>query len=252
VQLLDNVLVREGAKVIVRPFPATHLTILFKERDMLTFDQSGKDDLIAKLTAHAKADAIIKGRYFEDGKGCAVGCSLVDYGVRPSDHSQYEKIFGIPEKIARLEDCIFEGLPIDLAKEWPLRFSNAVPVKTDLSGVWPKFAIALMIDEDHGVIKYAKNDNQRDVIERCADLYKDGPDIDLQEAIKVRRAAAAAAAYDAYAAYAAADAAAADADAAAAAAAAAADAAADAAAADARSNHYIWMADKLIELMKAA
>lgn len=95
---------------------------------MLAFTQPAlvsKDELIASLEAHRAADRFAQGRYWEEGRGCAVGCSLVDFGVKPSDHGQYEPLFGIPRILARLEDGIFEGLPIDRAKEWPLRFDAA-------------------------------------------------------------------------------------------------------------------------------
>ncbi len=230
---------------------------------MLTFNQAGKDDLIAKLEVHAAADDFSKGKYWSDGKGCAVGCTLHDYGVDTSDHSQYEALFGIPKIIARFEDGIFEGLTTEESKEWPLRFSNAVPVNKDLSGVWPKFAIALMIDEDHGIIRHAKTDEQRQAIIDCAGLYRDGPCSDVDGAWRVLRCVAAA-----YAAYAASDAAgyvaaaaaaayayaaayAADAEAAVAAAVAAASAAASAAADDADAA-YAEAAEAAVAAAEAA
>ncbi len=229
---------------------------------MLTFNQDRKDDLIMKLERHAQADAFRRGVYFENGKGCAVGCTLVDYGVNPEKHAEYEPLFGIPEVIALLEDSIFEGLPIDKAKKWPLRFANAVPVKTDLSGVWPKFAIALMIDPDHGVINYAQTEDQGSVIRRCADLYTKFPNVDKSEARLIRKDAAAAYAVDAAASgaavgytavgYTAATAATADAVYAAYAADAAAAAYAYASSGAAKQNHHEWMADKLIEILENA
>jgi len=192
---------------------------------MLTFNQERKNDLISKLDAHAKADAFIQGIYWNNGKGCAVGCTLHDYDVDPEDHSQYEKLFGIPQIIARLEDRIFEGLSIKDAKKWPFRFTNSVPITTDLSGVWPKFAIAILVDPDHGVIRHAKTDEQRVAIQRVADLYmNDGSVEEFREAKSAAHAAAAHAAA----------------------------AAAAAAGAGARKSHYQWMADKFIELLKAA
>ena len=170
---------------------------------MLTFDQSGKGDLIAKLEAHAKADAFVQGTYFDHGKGCAVGCTLVDYGVDPSDHAQYEKLFGVPEVLARIEDCIFEGLRIEDAKEWALRFANAIPPKTDLIGVYPKFQQFILVDPEHGVIRFSETDEQRQVIQDCAALFNDYPNIDREQAKAAKDAAAYAAA--AAAAYAAAD-----------------------------------------------
>ena len=258
---------------------------------MLAFGDTAvtKIQLVESLERHAAVDAFIKGRYWSDGKGCAVGCSLHDFHAEPGDHAAYEPLFGIPQVLARLEDGIFEGLPIDAAKEWPLRFARAVRPGADLTSVWPKFAVWLLVDPEHGVIRYAKTDATRKAIQDVADGYVagiEGRPLIRDEWMNLRRAAAAAAdadayaaaaAYAAYAAYAAAAAAAytyADADAAdaayaayAAAAAAyaadadadaadaaayAADADADAAYADARQKARIAQADKLIELIEAA
>jgi hypothetical protein len=101
-----------------------------------------RDQLIASLRAHREADRIIPGRYWGEGKGCAVGCSIHDF--RPGsegDHGLYPILFGIPEPLARLEDRIFEGLPADLRPDWPLRFAGAIRVGADLSHVEPAFLV---------------------------------------------------------------------------------------------------------------
>jgi len=66
-----------------------------------------KQDILQQLQIHHDADEIIKGVYWENGKGCAVGCTL-----HSRNHQEYETRFGIPEVLAHLEDAIFEGLPI--------------------------------------------------------------------------------------------------------------------------------------------
>jgi hypothetical protein len=101
-----------------------------------------RDQIIASLRAHREADRIIPGRYWGNGKGCAVGCSIHDF--RPGsegDHSLYPVLFGIPEPLARLEDTIFEGLPADLRPDWPLRFVEAIREGADLSRVTPAFLV---------------------------------------------------------------------------------------------------------------
>ncbi len=74
-----------------------------------------KETYLQRVRAHKAADEIIKGTYWEDGKGCAVGCTIHD-----SDHSRYEAELGIPEWLARVEDVIFEGLPNRRASLWPI------------------------------------------------------------------------------------------------------------------------------------
>ncbi len=225
-----------------------------------------RDLHVARIQEHRAAERLVQhyGYYnYASRKGCAVGCTLQRdlNGVDergPSNHKEYETQLGIPQILARLEDGIFEGLPKDRAMSWPEEFLMAIQPGADLSGVWKQFAPWLLIDEQHGVIKFAKTDAQREAINRVAQLYLREEAVSPQEwrdasaaADKERRAAYAAAydaaAYDAaaYAAYAA--------DAAYAAAADAAYAAADAAAAAAaRSQSRIAQADKLLELLKAA
>jgi len=93
-----------------------------------------KAGILARLQAHYDADEIVKGHYWENGTGCAVGCT-----VHSGEHAEYEPRFGIPRGLARLEDTIFEHLPNSDAMGWPLRFMNAIAPGADLSRVWPEF-----------------------------------------------------------------------------------------------------------------
>jgi hypothetical protein len=214
-----------------------------------------KKKYVARVQAHQKADEIVQGFYWAGGKGCAVGCT-----IEGNEHARYETELGIPRIIARLEDRIFEGLTNGKAKAFPLKFLSAIKVGADLSLVWPKFAVWLLVDKTNGVIKHAKTDEQRKVITDVANLYRrviKGETVDVNTWIAARRAAdasayAADASASADAAYASASAYAADAsaDASAYAADASADASADAA--YARTKHYEKMASKLIALLKAA
>ena len=77
-------------------------------------DEKIKKKYLSRLRAHQKADEIVKGFYWEMGKGCAVGCT-----IHSSDHGAYETELGIPRWLAKLEDRIFEGLPNGRAKKWP-------------------------------------------------------------------------------------------------------------------------------------
>ena len=71
-------------------------------------DAELKNATVATMAAHRKADRLVKGLYWENGRGCAVGCL-----IHGSDHALYEPRFGIPQALARLEDTIFEGLLSD-------------------------------------------------------------------------------------------------------------------------------------------
>jgi hypothetical protein len=117
----------------------------------------GEDSIKAKylkrLEEHRLADQIVKGQYWEEGKGCAVGCTL-----HSSNHAAYETELGIPQVLARLEDSIFEGLPNAEALEWPGKFLSAIQPGADLSLVWPRFAHWLLVDPKDGVIRFASGE----------------------------------------------------------------------------------------------
>jgi hypothetical protein len=235
---------------------------------------------IARVKKHYKLDEIVQGKYWDNGKGCAVGCTIENDDVSKTNsgwHQRYEEALGIPRQIALLEDKIFEGLSNAEAKEFPLRFLKAVNVGADLSMVIPKFFVWLLGDEKDGVIKFAKGYKSTEkAIKGVLKLYQEtvgGKTVKKERWIKAKNAAYAAydadaadaaadaayaayayaayayAAYDADAAYTYAAYAAYDADAAAYAAADA-DAADAAAYAAAHRKHYTKMADKLIEILQ--
>jgi hypothetical protein len=216
-------------------------------------DPKIKKHYLSRVEMHAKADEIIHGKYWEDGKGCAVGCT-----IHSANHAAYESELGIPRVLAHLEDGIFESLENGESKKWPRRFLSAIEPGADLGMVWPRFSVWLLVDAKWGCIKYARTDSQRKAIQGVADAYQrviERSDT-VEDWFKLRAAAddAAAADADAAAAAAAADAAAADTYAAADAAAAYAHDAADdddAAAADARRSARLAQSKKLLELLKA-
>ena len=242
-------------------------------------DPAIKAKLLADLQAHADADRLVKGQYWENGKGCAVGCTLYSLGVdgAASNHAEYETRLGIPQMLARLEDTIFEGLPNADAMQWPMRFSAAIAPGADLSRVGWKWLHWLLTDGLARVTDVAATA----AIKQCADVLlpltrgelADHAAADAAHAAAHAAARAARAAADVAidaevdatvmlsgsasikaraaaraAAYAAADAA----DAAYAAARAAAYATADAADAAARAAAYQRMAGKLIQLLEDA
>jgi hypothetical protein len=257
------------ASLFLQVIPSTQ-----KIHNMQTFnsDPKIKDHYISRLQQHQAADEIIQGTYWQNGKGCAVGCT-----IHSDSHRAYETELGIPMILARLEDRIFEGMSNIDAKEFPLRFLQAVPVGVDLKDVYKKFFVWMLTDSEHGVIKFANNDATKKAIQDVSDLLqKSLLQSVTNEQFLIVAMAARNAAYAAYAAYAAADAAyaayaAADAADAAYAAYAAAYAAADAAAAyaaaadaayaaaadaayadaayAAKQKHFLLMGNKLIEII---
>lgn len=108
---------------------------------MLSFhnDEKVKQKYIERIKKHKEADAIIQGTGWENGRGCAVGCTLENY-----DHSRYPIELGLPEWLAHLEDAIFEGLEKKDALEWPLKFLESIPIGVDVENVKHRLAIYRM------------------------------------------------------------------------------------------------------------
>jgi hypothetical protein len=149
---------------------------------MLSFHNNPaiKKQYLARLQAHYQADEIVHGKYWENGKGCAVGCT-----VHSNKHSAYESKLGIPVMLARLEDRIFEGLPNGEAKKFPGQFLQAIRPGVDLSLVGWKFLHWLMEVELAG----NKNDRIDTVIKRCANMLvplTKGQPVDEDECRAVR------------------------------------------------------------------
>lgn len=126
-----------------------------------------KEELLKELKWHQEQDNIIKGTYFEDGKGCAVGCSLESLGrkkkikIDVEDHSLYEEHFGIPEWLARVEDILFEGMSESRSKTFPYEFIDAINIGSNLNDIENDFKIFVLESNyknfDHAEFPNVKN-----------------------------------------------------------------------------------------------
>jgi len=134
-------------------------------------DPAVKAKYVARVQAHAAADEIIQGDGWVNGKGCAVGCTLHDY-----NHERYPVELGMPVWLARLEDTIFEGLPNAVAKEFPAKFLEAVPVGVDLEPVKWRFALVLLQENTERVKGLDITDELKkqvlDAIEQVAEVNR--------------------------------------------------------------------------------
>ena len=118
-------------------------------------DPAIKKKYLARVRAHQAADELIKGAYWENGKGCAIGCT-----IHSDEHEAYEIELGIPQMLAQLEDKIFEGSSNEWSKSWPGRFLESIPIGVDLSKVGWKFQHWLLLDPKDGVIRFAKDEDK--------------------------------------------------------------------------------------------
>jgi hypothetical protein len=148
-------------------------------------DSEIKEKYLARVRSHRAADELIRGEGWDGHRGCAIGCTLEAY-----DHSRYPIELGIPEQLAYLEDWLFERLPVDdsnwtrpgvVAMAWPELVLSSIHVGSDLSRVWPEFAIWLLVDPAHGVLQYAVDISVRAAIVDVADLYRRTDDVSQDE-----------------------------------------------------------------------
>lgn len=82
----------------------------------------------AQVDAHTAADEIVQGNYWENGKGCFIGC------LAHSDSAdKVQELTGFPIMLTRIAENIFEGLDNAAAKGFPQAVIAAPPVGADLS-----------------------------------------------------------------------------------------------------------------------
>src|ERR1700674_3593048 len=133
-------------------------------------DPAVKTKYLERVRAHARADEIVKGQYWEDGKGCAVGCT-----IHSNKHDRYETELGMPAWLALLEDSLFENLPNGEAKAFPEQFLKAVPVGINLEPVKWQFCSYLMEENLARVETLDINDDLKkqvgDAIRQCKSLH---------------------------------------------------------------------------------
>jgi hypothetical protein len=121
-------------------------------------DPAIKAKYLRRARAHYKADEIVQGRYWQNGKGCNIGCVT---HCNDGAHAAWAKEIG-PEWLARLGDTLFEGLPLDRAKEFVVEFHRAIPVGVDLEPVRWKFALVLLRENRERVLSLKEiNDELR-------------------------------------------------------------------------------------------
>ena len=122
-------------------------------------DPAVKETYLKRVRAHAEADEIVHGSYWQNGKGCAVGCT-----IHSSEHNRYEKELGIPEWLAQLEDTLFEKLPNGEAKDFPAAFLAAIAVGANLEPVRWRFSAFLLRENIERVLLLPLDDKLKEQV----------------------------------------------------------------------------------------
>lgn len=142
-------------------------------------DEKIKSKYLARVRKHADADEIVKNNYLKNGKGCAIWCT-----IHKTKHSRYESELGVPEWLAHLKDRIFEGLPNERAKRWPLEFLEAINVGADLNKIRIPFLIFIiessrslfrnkktLLAMDNLLLELKREDIDYSALKKAADAY---------------------------------------------------------------------------------
>jgi hypothetical protein len=133
-------------------------------------DPALKAELVARMRDHQDADRLIRGTYWDVGKGCAVGCTVIDIlaaeqGVSLADvdiddttwHEEWARVTGLPEWLGRLGDWLFENLPGERWRSWPLELLEAVPVGVNLDRAREEWLRDVVFDPERGAMAHAAN-----------------------------------------------------------------------------------------------
>lgn len=99
-------------------------------------DPAIKEKYVNRLKEHRRLEHLTQGVGWENGKGCAIGCTLEAY-----DHSLFRTKLGLPMWLARLIDNIFEGLRKERAEQFAEDVLEAIPVGVCVEHVKHEIAI---------------------------------------------------------------------------------------------------------------
>jgi hypothetical protein len=152
-----------------------------------------KEAFVNELKWHQKQDNSIKRTYENgEGKGCAVGCSIMsinkikeDLGYLESCHKAYEEEGICPKWLAHLEDRIFEGVSIARSKSWPVEFAEAINEGSDLDKIKVPFLLFIMgynLETLSKVEQTKEVKKSKEVISQTIEALKSGDKILLKKA----------------------------------------------------------------------
>jgi len=102
-----------------------------------------KEAVIRRLEHHRTMDDFVQGIYFEEGRGCHLGCLTHSNN---DSHVITKKLFNIPVNVAYLLESIFEGIPSDNCSWWAIESIKSIPVGADFSLFKARFCIWLLRD----------------------------------------------------------------------------------------------------------
>ncbi len=129
-------------------------------------EPSLKVAVLERAREHRRLDQIAQKLYWDGSRGCWLGCVTHD---AKTPHESAERLFGIEQRIGYWVEAVFEGLPKDRCAAWVLESIEALPVGADLSQCHHHFGVWLLSGES-GLLTFT--DSNRAAIEGVCRLHQ--------------------------------------------------------------------------------
>lgn len=129
-------------------------------------DQKIKEKYITRMEKHLQRGDMAKGLYWEQGRGCAIGCTIEGF-----KHELYETELGVPRGVAFLEDVIFEELPNKEGGSFALRFLEVLNPGSNLSSVYARMIAWQFNNRCFGVKNIGVVRRDKELYELCKEMF---------------------------------------------------------------------------------
>ena len=138
-----------------------------------TFSQEKKDEVLAIALSHMEHDRFVQGSWINSRdnteglfRGCFFGC-MTQTAVNTL--TEANKILEIPLWLIHVSEKIFEGLPVSEAVKFPYDLIEAIKPEHDSEVSWKSWNISLLTDQ----LRFVKEGSQQHMaILSCVDLFK--------------------------------------------------------------------------------
>lgn len=117
-------------------------------------DKKIKAKYLARVKAHYEADEIISGKYWENGKGCAVGCTVE---ANSNAHDRYPKDEKKKDLLGRILKLYEKSLTVEITQgEWKKLADEVYSASASASPEWNKIFNARILAMKNKLLKLLK------------------------------------------------------------------------------------------------
>lgn len=148
----------------------------YNKKDYKTWNKSQKSKFLKIAKQHQDADRFIQWKWLQDEKiwkefrWCFYGC------MTQTEDNTLEKateVMWLPAWIIHVSEKIFEWLPRDEAIKLPLQLLEAIPTWLDTYQLWKDWSYTVLMDKEYWSINYCWDNKECiDAVKQYADLFK--------------------------------------------------------------------------------